>query len=698
MDTTASAPSRPRVLGRALVPLAGILLLSTLPVGLYLVYEHTLRALGAGLSSGLGLSVRIERGIWGNLSPALVLAGVELRLPGQQGEPALRIDRVVVELSASLGQVAPRRVRLIRPELRLSDRELERWLAGIERAPAPREPARVRARRGRSAQPVRVTIEDGSLDLRLDLRGRGLRLRGDAIHCELRRDAAGWRSPARLVVGRSRVSLADEPLLELAASGIDLDLRRLVPTRIAVLGGQLRLPAPGPGGPARFALHSFTVLPVRGGASQLELHAKPAGRGSGRIALRLRLDRRPPPGAELARLSLDDLDLSELAPHLDWLGVRTRGARVRGSVWATRGGDGLQLRTRLELHNLTVAHKLVAPEPVGPLHTRIEATIALDRRGLSIAPARISLGELALEGSARVRPRPDGEARLALTLRLASTPCQRVLASLPPRFVPALQGMALSGSLGGSARLELDTAELEAGELDVRFDPLGCRVTADPSGADANRLRTGAVTIRVSGTRGAGMDWTLGPENPHFTPLPKISPHVRNAFIAAEDSRFFTHHGFDPQQLKRAFFSNLKEGRMMRGASTISQQLIKNIFLDQRRNLSRKVQEAVLTWRLEQVVPKQRILELYLNLVEMGPGVYGVGQAARAYFKRSASELSRLQAAQLAALTPSPRHLAPKLREGTLGQAWTDKIQTLLRIMRRTQPRTPAAPQQLSSL
>lgn len=697
MDTTASAPSRPRVLGRALVPLVGILLFSALPVGLYLVYEHTLRELGAGLSSGLGLSVRIERGIWGNLSPALVLAGVELRLPGQQGEPALRIDRVVVELSASLGQVAPRRVRLIRPELRLSDRELERWLAGLERAPARGSP-RVRARRGRSAQPVRVTIEDGSLDLRFDLGGRGLRVRADAIQCDLRREAGTWRSPARLVVGRSRISVADEPLLELAASGFDLDLRRLTPTRIAVLGGQLRLPAPGAGAPARFALHSFSVLPVRGGVAQLELHAKPAGRGSGRLALRLRLDRRPPPGAELARLSLDDLDLTELGPHLGWLGLRTRGTRVGGSAWATRGSDGVRIRTRLALRDLTVEHKLVAPAPVGPLQARIDATIDLDRRGLSIAPARVSFGELALEGSARVRPRPDGAARIALELRLAETPCQRVLASLPPGFVPTLQGMALSGSLGGSARLALDTSDLEAGELDVRFEPLGCRVTADPSLADANRLRTGAVTIRVSGARGAGMDWTLGPENPHFTPLPKISPHVRSAFVAAEDSRFFTHHGFDPQQLKRAFFSNLKEGRMMRGASTISQQLIKNVFLDQRRNLSRKVQEAVLTWRLEQVVPKQRILELYLNLVEMGPGVYGVGQAARAYFKRSASELSRLQAAQLAALTPSPRHLAPKLREGTLGQAWTDKIQTLLRIMRRAQPRTPAAPQQLSSL
>jgi monofunctional biosynthetic peptidoglycan transglycosylase len=276
---------------------------------------------------------------------------------------------------------------------------------------------------------------------------------------------------------------------------------------------------------------------------------------------------------------------------------------------------------------------------------------------------------------------------------MPETPCQRALASLPRHFAPALQGMALSGSVGATARLKLDTEEIEAGEVELSFDPLACRVTADPPTADVNRLKSGPVTIQVSTARGAPMDWELGAANPHYTPLPRISATLRSAFVAAEDSRFFQHQGFDPQQLRRAFFANLKEGRMLRGASTISQQLIKNVFLDQRRNLARKVQEAVLTWRLEQVVPKQRILELYLNLVEMGPGIYGVGQASRAYFKRPPSELSRLQAAQLAALTPSPRHLAPRLREGTLGQAWTDKIQTLLRIMRRSSAQAPKPPQ-----
>jgi monofunctional biosynthetic peptidoglycan transglycosylase len=223
-------------------------------------------------------------------------------------------------------------------------------------------------------------------------------------------------------------------------------------------------------------------------------------------------------------------------------------------------------------------------------------------------------------------------------------------------------------------------------------------VTTDPPAADATRLR-GPIAIRVAGARGERGRWLLGPENPDYAPLSRISANLRAAFVAAEDSRFFAHRGFDVPQLKRAFLANLAQGRLGRGGSTISQQLVKNVFFDGRRNLSRKLQEAVITWRLEQVISKQRILELYLNLVEMGPGIHGVTQAARAYFRRPPAALTRTQAAQLAALTPSPRQLGQRLRENATGQAWTDKIQTLLRIMRRSAPRAaPRAGEQVSLL
>jgi monofunctional biosynthetic peptidoglycan transglycosylase len=139
-----------------------------------------------------------------------------------------------------------------------------------------------------------------------------------------------------------------------------------------------------------------------------------------------------------------------------------------------------------------------------------------------------------------------------------------------------------------------------------------------------------------------------------YVPLSRISPHLSRAVIAAEDSRFFQHHGFDARAIDRALSDNLAEGRIVRGGSTISQQLAKNLYLSPRRSLTRKFHEALYTYALERKLDKQRILELYLNLVEWGDGVFGAEQAAQAHFGRPASALTRRQAAALAVCLPSP--------------------------------------------
>jgi monofunctional biosynthetic peptidoglycan transglycosylase len=154
--------------------------------------------------------------------------------------------------------------------------------------------------------------------------------------------------------------------------------------------------------------------------------------------------------------------------------------------------------------------------------------------------------------------------------------------------------------------------------------------------------------------------------------------------LAGEDDRFYRHQGFAADQLKRALVENLKSGRFGRGASTISQQLVKNVFLDHQRTLSRKLQEALLTWRMEQVVSKDRILEVYLNMVELGDGIHGVEAASRRYFGVGANRLSPLQAAHLAALTPSPRPLALRFRSSGTDEHWRGRLSALLRSMRRS--------------
>ena len=137
---------------------------------------------------------------------------------------------------------------------------------------------------------------------------------------------------------------------------------------------------------------------------------------------------------------------------------------------------------------------------------------------------------------------------------------------------------------------------------------------------------------------------------------PRISIHLKRAVIAAEDSKFIEHEGFDWEGIEKAVEKNLKKGRIVAGGSTISQQLAKNLFLSASRNPLRKVQEAVITVMIEQLWSKRRILEVYLNVIEWGNGIYGAEAAARRYFKSSAAGLGPAQAAHLAAMIPNPRY------------------------------------------
>ena len=126
-------------------------------------------------------------------------------------------------------------------------------------------------------------------------------------------------------------------------------------------------------------------------------------------------------------------------------------------------------------------------------------------------------------------------------------------------------------------------------------------------------------------------------------------------FVEAEDGRFWRHHGIDLVQIRRALAHDFEIGAAGRGGSTITQQVAKNLFLSGERTIGRKLEESVLAWRIESLVGKRRILELYLNLVELGPGVYGLGAGARHWFGKDLGSLSLDEAAQLAALLPAPR-------------------------------------------
>lgn len=164
---------------------------------------------------------------------------------------------------------------------------------------------------------------------------------------------------------------------------------------------------------------------------------------------------------------------------------------------------------------------------------------------------------------------------------------------------------------------------------------------------------TAFMDARRAELRANGADARLAHE---WRPYERIAPALARAVVVAEDARFVDHGGLDWDALSRALRRNLRDDRVVRGGSTISQQLAKNLFLSERRSYLRKAQEAAITVLIEQTMDKRRILELYLNVIEWGNGIFGAEAAARHYFGTSAARLSPAQAAMLAARIPRPRY------------------------------------------
>jgi len=160
------------------------------------------------------------------------------------------------------------------------------------------------------------------------------------------------------------------------------------------------------------------------------------------------------------------------------------------------------------------------------------------------------------------------------------------------------------------------------------------------------------MRARLSAMREEHPDATL---KHHWVDYAQMSIHLKRALIASEDAKFMQHQGFDWEGVELAFKKNIQKGKLVAGGSTITQQLAKNMFLSSRRSLFRKLEEAVITVMLEKMLSKQRIYEIYLNMIEWGNGVFGAEAAARHYYQTGANRLGVTQAAKLAVMVPNPR-------------------------------------------
>jgi len=175
------------------------------------------------------------------------------------------------------------------------------------------------------------------------------------------------------------------------------------------------------------------------------------------------------------------------------------------------------------------------------------------------------------------------------------------------------------------------------------------------------------------------IDYVMEPKAPaYWVKLNQISPYTKWAIILSEDWGFYQHQGLDFKQLQDAIETSVKEKRLVRGASTISQQVVKNVFLSSKKSIIRKFHEMILTRKMEQQVPKQRILEIYFNIVELGPKIYGVKNASYHYFKKHPSQLSIRESAFIALLLPSPKKYSESDRRKKLSPFVKRRIRDVL--------------------
>jgi hypothetical protein len=349
----------------------------------------------------------------------------------------------------------------------------------------------------------------------------------------------------------------------------------------------------------------------------------------------------------------------------------------------TETGDGreIALEGEASVRGLGLESPRIASAPVTGIDLRIRgaARWLRDAHTLVVERAELGLGTARAQVRGRAMLHGDDYAFDVLA-ELPSTPCDTAVHAIPAGLLQELTQMRLDGTMSGRLEVQVDSRRLR--EAVLRIDlATRCRFLSVPPMADVGRFQ-GPFLHQVLEPDGSVFEMETGPGTSAWTPLLDVSPFLVHAVLAHEDAAFFTHAGFAPWAIRDALVRNLEARRYVLGASTITMQLVKNVFLRREKTLARKVQEVLLTWWIESAMTKEQILELYLNVIEYGPRVYGIQHAARHYFGRSPAELSTAEAAYLAMILPNPPRFHEHFEAGAVPTAFrrrTERFVTLLR-------------------
>ncbi|HTA91129.1 MAG TPA: biosynthetic peptidoglycan transglycosylase [Polyangiaceae bacterium] len=363
------------------------------------------------------------------------------------------------------------------------------------------------------------------------------------------------------------------------------------------------------------------------------------------------------------------------------LGVQS--ASLQASAEVTLAGDGASLAFSGSgvLDQVSLLRVELSPSPLSGIHLgfRARGTTTLDGAKLVLDDGEVSLGDVRLQGNG-VLTRNERAVQTHWSGGVPLASCQALLDAAPRGLVPLIAPLHMTGTFAINAELDYDSER--ANDTRVRLGVANdCRIGQIP--ADLSPSRFAAAWQReVKGADRLPMEVESGPGSPDWVPIDAISPFMETAVLVCEDGHFEQHHGFDYEAIQNSIRDDLIKGRFVRGASTITMQLARNLYLGKEKTLARKLQEAVLALLLEQELSKRELMELYLNVIEYGPGIYGIGPAARYYFAKRATDLSLGQALYIASILPNPerQHFD---KDGRVSAAWTKYLQRLMVIAKK---------------
>jgi hypothetical protein len=512
-----------------------------------------------------------------------------------------------------------------------------------------------------------VALRQGSVDV-ADER------RGIALHASSFDVTLPPTGPARVTLGGVKAE----------AGGPQLAAEKLVATvPRSALGPEGTYPSVEVTGGSVAPLHSLALTGIRGTAKPTET--------AGRVAVDLRggyggvaeelwtatgevvpAEKRGALDITAARFTLD-----KLKPILkDTPIVEPEKTSIDASLKITYADHALRFDGGLRVSALSLFHPRLGPVPVKQLDglAQVRGAFMPQERHLKLDEAAVTFRNVRLFAAGEAYQIGAKTARYEARLQVPPVPCEVALAALPAELTPALQGFRLAGTFKLDLRTKIDMTDLDRTELQGEVGIRGCQVLEAPP--TASRI-AGGFTHRVE-VGGREISFWVGPDNPGFVPYADISPAIFAALTTTEDGGFFHHHGFIPSTFRSALIRNLKKGAFSLGASTITMQMVKNALLARDKTLARKLQELFLTWYVETRLTKERIMEVYLNVIEFGPFLYGLGPAARRYFGKPASTLTPLEAAFFASILPSPKRRYVQYCKGALTPDWDKYVRRIL--------------------